>query len=63
MASQIDTTREYTNVDESSSPRKVKCTLCKVNIVPKGITSTRGIPVGEKHCPNCGKVLTTWRKI
>jgi transposase len=56
MASQIGTTREYTHVDEATSPKLKTCPLCKVKAVPRGITSTRESATGEKHCPNCGHV-------
>jgi len=57
MASQIDTTRIYTSVDEADSPSKVKCDKCQVYVVPRGINSTRKSAPGEKHCPNCGHVF------
>lgn len=58
MPSQIDKTRVYTSLDEKDSPLKIKCKLCQVYAVPRGITSTRKNDLGsqEKHCPNCGHV-------
>lgn len=66
MASQWGTTRKYTSVEEGVTKPTVQCPLCHVNVVPRGITSTRYASVagGEKHCPNCGKDLTrTWSKL
>lgn len=58
MAKQIDETRVYTSLDEADSPKKMKCDLCQVYAVPRGITSTRkdDIQGQETHCPNCGHV-------
>jgi uncharacterized protein YjdB len=55
--SQIGDTRVYTSVDEKTSTKLVQCPQCKVNVVPKGINSTRPGAEGEKHCPNCGHVI------
>lgn len=56
MASQIGDTREYTHVDEGSSPKLKLCPKCQVNAVPRGINDTRESASGEKHCPNCGHI-------
>lgn len=57
MASQYDATREYGSVDESELASLRMCPQCKVNAVPRGITSTRIVAHGEKSCPNCGYVF------
>jgi transcription elongation factor Elf1 len=58
MGNQIDATREYTSVDESESPQLRNCPNCRVNAVPRGISSSHkaGVVEGEVHCPNCGHV-------
>jgi ribosomal protein S27AE len=57
MATQINQTRKYTTTEEGVSKPTQNCPLCKVNVVPKGINSTRFNAGGEKHCPNCGHVF------
>lgn len=54
---QTDTTRIYTTADEATDPKLVNCPNCTVNVVPRGINSTRKDAAGEKHCPNCGHVF------
>ncbi len=56
MASQIGTTRVYTDPSEAGSSRKVTCGKCGVMVVPKGISDTRNTAQGT-HCPNCGHVF------
>lgn len=71
MAGQWGTNRKYSSSEETVSKVATQCPLCKVNVVPRGITSTRfGTIVkadyarSETCCPNCGKNLTrTWSKL
>lgn len=59
MASQIGDVREFTSVDESERSNLKTCPNCKVQAVPRGITTTRKDDLGvgaETHCPNCGHV-------
>lgn len=58
MASQIGETRVYSSLDEATDSRKVRCTLCKVEAVPRGISESGKSDLGgiETHCPNCGHV-------
>lgn len=57
MARQYGVTRVYSSVDEATSTKKQQCPKCKVFVVPRGISSTRAVAAGEKHCPNCGHVF------
>lgn len=59
MASQIGKTRVYSSIDEKNAPSLVTCPNCKVQVVPRGISSSRKHDIGdmEKHCPNCGHVF------
>ena len=58
MASQIGKTRVYSDPGEATDVKKIRCPLCKVESVPRGISESgtnelRGI---ETHCPNCGHI-------
>lgn len=67
MAGQYGTTRIYTSTTEGASKPTQQCPLCKVNVVPRGLMSTRYQGVtGEKDkvCPNCGyDMYRTWYPI
>ena len=57
VATQIDTLREYTSIDERGRSDITQCPSCGVFAVPRGITSTMKDDLGSfeaKHCPNCG---------
>lgn len=51
------TKRIYTDHTELTDGRAVTCSLCKFEVVPKGLSSTRYADVAGKHCPNCGHVF------
>jgi hypothetical protein len=58
MASQVGTTREYSNVDEGVSPRLSQCPQCKVKVLPRGINTTaHSASAGKGSCPNCGHIF------
>lgn len=56
MPSQIGKVRIYGCKEEATSPALVTCVKCKVQAVPRGISSSRRTAKGEKCCPNCGHV-------
>lgn len=58
MASQIGVTRVYSDPNEVTDIHKVRCPLCKVEAVPRGISESGTHELGniETHCPNCGHV-------
>lgn len=56
MATQIGTSRIFTDKVEIGSANAKNCPNCKVSAVPRGTISTRKANTGTIHCPNCGHV-------
>lgn len=58
MSSQFNETRVYSSANENTDTRKIQCPQCKVQSVPRGISTSGTNALGDvkTNCPNCGHV-------